>query len=215
MNIRPVFENQNVYHVYNRGVAKQPIFSDHLDYQHLLTTFGYYLEKNPLCRLSHLDEKQMNLVLKTVSKDPLIEILAYCLMPNHFHLLIKQIADHGVTDFMRLSLNSYTKYFNTRNKRVGPIFQGVFRALKVDSNEQLLHLGRYIYLNPYVSGISDSIEDYPWSSFHLTCQNKVTRICNPKTINTIIGSTNRFEEFVRDYASYARSIEFHKKCLID
>lgn len=86
-------------------------------------------------------------------------------MPNHFHLLLQQIRDGGITEFISKLTNSYTRYFNIRNKRIGPLFQGEFKAVHVETDEQLIHLSRYIHLNPIVSYITKKLESYQWFSY--------------------------------------------------
>lgn len=88
-------------------------------------------------------------------------------MPNHFHLVLRQTSDEGISTFLSNITNSYTKYFNAKNERVGPLFQGVFKAVRVENDEQLLHLSGYIHYNPvaaYLVADAD-IDSYEWSSY--------------------------------------------------
>ena len=82
------------------------------------------------------------------TSSPLVTFVSYVLMPNHFHLLVQQLTDDGISRLMKLLSDSYTRYFNTKNERVGPLLQGQFKAVRVESDEQLLHLSPYIHLNP-------------------------------------------------------------------
>jgi len=209
------FENQKYYHIYNRGVAKQKIFSDPRDYKRLLTAFGFYLEQSPKTRLSIADEKELKILNLTAPKKPLVEILAYCLMPNHFHLLLKQLKNEGISIFIRRSIDSYTKYFNTKYNRVGPLFQGRFKTVAVENDEQLLHLSRYIHLNPFTSKLTNSVADYEWSSYQFYLENNTVRLCHPKFILDLINSSKNYAEFVNDYAEYIQSIEEFNNLLID
>lgn len=209
------FVNQNYYHLYNRGVAKQKIFSSDGDYEHFLKTFGFYLEKSPKTKLSHADEKEIKILNITRPKKPLVMVLGYCLMPNHFHLLVKQLSDNGISIFMRRSLDSYTRYFNTRYERIGPLYQGRFKAICVENDEQLLHLSRYIHLNPFLGHLTQKPNDYPWSSYHFYLNNQTLRLCNPKFILDVAGSKKEYEEFVNDYASYLQAQEKLDKLLLE
>lgn len=209
-----------IYHVFNRGVAKQDIFHDTKDYQQFLQAISYYLESKPLQKFSAAKQSQSKEQLlsdlqKTVHI-PLVKIHAYCLMPNHFHLLLEQKADHGISIFMRRSLLSYTRFYNTRYDRIGPIFQGTFKAIGIDSNEQLLHVSRYIHLNPFVAHLVESAEKYLWSSlktFYL--DNKKSRLCDPSLILNLIKGRDDYRKFIEDYAGYARDISSMKKLLLD
>ena len=109
----------------------------------------------------------------------LVEILCFCLMPNHFHLLLRQIKDGGITEFMRKIGTGYTNYFNTKNDRVGALFQGKFKAVHVQTQSHLLYLPHYIHLNPLDLSMPEwrdqkirspkkamrFLESYRWSSF--------------------------------------------------
>lgn len=89
-------------------------------------------------------------------------------MPNHFHFLIKELEENGTRKFISNIQNSYAKYFNTKNERSGSLFQEMFKAVRIESDEQFVHVARYIHLNPYSAFILDninSIKVFPWSSF--------------------------------------------------
>jgi len=158
-----VFSEENYYHIYNRGVEKRAVFLDRADYQRFLSSMSAF---NTSKRVEHLDR------VDTSCRQPgrLVEIVAYCLMPNHFHFLIKQVAENGVSRYMHKVLMGYTKYFNKRYERSGVLFQGVFQGKHVGDNSYLLELSRYIHLNPLdlVPGITSPkmnyIQAFPWSS---------------------------------------------------
>lgn len=215
MYIKPDFVNQNIYHIFNRGVAKQDIFRDKNDYQHFLNTFSFYLEKNPDQRLSKTNPELLSQLISIPPKNALVEILAYCLMPNHFHLMIRQLTDNGITTFARRFLDSYARYFNTKYDRVGTIFQGRFKAVLVENDIQLVHLSRYIHLNAYLNKISNDFNNYKWSSLPCYLKNQSNRICHPQFIIDIIGSPKAYLEFTSDFASYARDLQVIKNKLLD
>src|SRR5690348_10592818 len=136
------------YHVYNRGVAHQPTFLKKKDYERFLLCLRYYQYNPPLklsrCLQISLKEREKFLTNIENQEAKIVDIIAYCLMPNHFHILIKQNKEDGISKFLRLSINSYARYFNTKYKRVGTLFQGMFKAIHIETEEQLLHLSRYI-----------------------------------------------------------------------
>lgn len=136
------------YHVFNRGVAYQPIFKNKRDYQRFLLAFHYYQFENIPIRLSkflQIKEEDRENIFRDIRflNNRLVDITAYCLMPNHFHALIKQTTDDGISRFLRLTMNSYARYFNTKYKRVGTVFQGMFKVVRIESNEQLLHVQHF------------------------------------------------------------------------
>lgn len=205
------FTNGEIYHIYNRGSEKRPIFDKRSDYKRFLKTLSYYQLEGPKPKLSHFS------FLSIQKPDPLkkiVEILAYCLMPNHFHLILKQLSEKGVTEFMSKLSNSYTKYYNTKNNRVGPLFQGEFKSVLVESDEQLIHLSRYIHLNPLASALCKNPEDYEWSSYNEYFKN-IAGICFKEIVLSLYKNSFEYKEFVLDQADYARELEIIKHQLID
>lgn len=205
--------NGEFYHIYNRGVEKRNIFTKTRDYNRFRKTFYYYqfLEsKRSFSKFTKSD-------LKLFKPDPdkrLVEVICYCFMPNHFHFLIKQLKDHGISIFMSQLANSYTKYFNTKYRRVGSLFQGTFKAVHIETGEQLLHTSRYIYLNPVVSGIVKKPEDYTWSSY-LEYINGQAFFSSPKEIIRCFSSPEKYKEFVEDQIDYGTALEILKHTTID
>lgn len=139
-----IFEEGAYYHIYNRGNRKQHIFLEDRDYKRFLDKVLEYKESLPL------------------------NIVAYCLMPNHFHFLIKSISPLSVSKFFSNLCNSHSKYFNTKYETVGSLFQGRFKSIKVEEDDYLVHLSRYIHLNPasllYGVPAIEKLINYKWSS---------------------------------------------------
>jgi putative transposase len=134
------------YHLYNRGNSKQAIFKDPADYQRFLALL-YLANNTQEVRIDNLRQKKEN-PFTYPQTAPLIAIGAYCLMPNHFHLLITPRQENGVSLFMRKLGTGYAMYFNKRYERTGTLFEGRFKAKWADSDEYLQYLFSYIYLNP-------------------------------------------------------------------
>lgn len=207
------------YHIYNRGVARQPVFSKKRDYEHFLTTISYYRFARPPMRLS-LFLKLSEPIRKGVRKrlentEHLVDILCFILMPNHFHLLIKQRSDEGISTFLRRSINSYSRYFTTKYSRPGALFQGVFKAVHVESDEQLLHLSRYIHLNPLVSFVVDGKDflSYPWSSLPEYLDKP--RLTDPMPVIHHFKTRQAYKQFVLDQADYGKHLEFIKHLTLE
>jgi len=140
---QPEFVNNEIYHIYNRGVEKRDIFSEEKDYFRFIHDL---LEFNDILSAGRFSEVGLPKVENP--RKLLINILAFCLMPNHYHLLLMQKKEGGITKFMRKMGTGYTNYFNKKYDRVGPLFQGKFKAKLVKNDEYLLHLSNYIHLNP-------------------------------------------------------------------
>ena len=138
------------------------IFNSERDYKRFKDTMLYYQLDDPKPKFSAFSPETFNLN----RSQRIIEIISYCFMPNHFHFLLKQLRDGGISEFVSKLSNSYTKYFNTKNERVGSLLQGAFKAVHVDDDSQLLHLTRYIHLNPIIGYVVNNINDHKWSSYH-------------------------------------------------
>jgi putative transposase len=176
------------YHLYNRGVNKRTIFKDDKDYKAFLSYLKFYL--TPLPTPSDPSDPTykpdanpgsptllQGLSLKvSPSRQPNnfsgeIELMAYCLMPNHFHLMIKQNSDHGICGFMSSVITKYVRYFNTRYKRIGPLFQGRYKAVQIFDEYQFTYLTKYIHRNPLdlqpFRGYSPNMKlmEYKYSSY--------------------------------------------------
>lgn len=168
-NVVRNYTENGYYHIFNRGVEKRRIFENAGDYSEFIRYLKIYLENPEDLRR---DEPLLKLNLVKGNLFGKLELIAYCLMPTHFRFLVKQTEKDAVTKFMRQLGTAYTMYFNRKYERVGPLFQGKFRAAKVDSPDQLLYLSRYIHQNPLSRGIS--LNDYEWSSFQNYTQNRHT-----------------------------------------
>jgi putative transposase len=148
----------------------------------------------------------------------LVDIISYCYMPNHWHLLLKQNIDRGITIYINRLSNSYARYFNTKYGRKGPIFQGRFKSVVIENDKQLLHTSRYIHLNPYSSNVISSInelENYQFSSFQEYTSMVGSRICEKEIILNNFKKINSYKNFVFDHAGYQRKIEKYKHLFIE
>ncbi|MEZ4526427.1 MAG: transposase, partial [Desulfobacterales bacterium] len=128
---KSIFKTGQYYHLYNRGVNHQPIFFCN-------ENWGFFLKK-----------------LRWYCKSEYTDIVSYCLMPNHYHLIVHLKTDNLSSAIMQPFTISYTKAVNRQQKRTGPVFGGPFKAILIDKNEYLVHLSRYIHLNPVFAGLTD------------------------------------------------------------
>jgi len=212
-NRKVVFANGEYYHVFNRGVEKRPTFTNRYEFLRALDAIKYYRYANLPVRYSKYlalkKEKREELLLSLNDKDLQVDIIAFCLMGNHFHFLLKQLKTNGIVKFMAKFTNSYTKYFNTKHTRVGPLFQGVFKAVHVEDDEQLIHLSRYIHLNPVVGFVieKDRLEAYPWSSYSYYLGLAQNAFVNKEEIIGFFKSSKEYKQFVLDQADYALKLK--------
>jgi len=152
-NSLKVYVYGGYYHIYNRGVEKRIIFEDSQDYKVFLNFLKYCLSKPPKAEDCKKTFTLRGLPFQGIPHQPRnyfgkIELVAYCLMPNHFHLLIHQLDNTSLKNFMTSLVTRYSMYFNKKYNRVGSLFQSVYRAVLVNDDNYLLHLSRYIHLNP-------------------------------------------------------------------
>lgn len=169
-NIIKEYESGGYYHLYNRGVNKRLIFKDQKDYSTFLSYLQLYLSPPPDLRgLS--SQAQFPIApskqLKNYTSE--IELLSYCLMPNHFHLMVKQNSEYAINHFMRSLCTKYARYFNTRHKRVGHLFQGSYKAVRIYDEYHFTYLTKYIHRNPLdLSAFKDNprrLGEYKYSSY--------------------------------------------------
>lgn len=209
--------NNYYYHIFSRGVEKRNIFESKRDYRRLFETLIYYRLKNPPKKLSLATESDKESILHSgsVKEEKLINVYCYCLMPNHFHLLVRQLVDDGISTFIFKSLNSYTRYFNTKYDRIGPLFQGRFKSVLVETDEQLIHLSRYIHLNPYVAELVEDPSLYDWSSFFSYVTATKNALIDKDLLMSFFPDTEDYRKFVMAQKEYLDSLKEIDKLLID
>lgn len=210
-NICKTYIAKGYYHVYNRGVEKRQIFLDTQDYSIFLKNLKTYLMPPPkqedlkICfTLQGTTFKGVPRQSKNYQKE--IELVAYCLMPNHFHFLVKQLNRNSLQKFMQSLTVKYCMYFNKKYKRVGQLFQSRFKAVLVNNDRYLLHLSRYIHLNPleYTSNIESA-----YSSYFEFLRKRNTVWVKPDFILKFFESETILE--VTKFNSYQKFVEKYKK----
>ncbi len=179
---KPQFVEDQIYHIYNRGVDKRKIFLDDQDYFRFIHDLFEFNDEEPTLNVAYyFNSKSQEIESQHIEKERnprklLVEILVFTLMPNHFHLVLKQKRERGIVKFMQKLGTGYTNYFNKNYERVGSLFQGRFKAVLVSEDAHFINLPFYIHTNPldliYGSSTSidwrkcaDFLENYKWSSF--------------------------------------------------
>lgn len=218
-----VLATDEFYHIFNMGVASQPVFTDKKSYQRAVETAFYYQNRNLPLRYSHFitqqKEKRAEILNRLRSERKLlVYIIAFCLMPNHFHFLLRQVFDNGISKFLGNFTNSYTRYFNTKNDRQGSLFQGKFKAVRIETEEQLLHVSRYIHLNPYTSYVIKDInglKDYFYSSLPEYLGITNSNFCHKEDILGYFKNPQGYKDFVFDQADYQRQLDRIKHSVLE
>ncbi len=194
------------YHIFNRGNGKMNIFRDEEDFK----LFILRLEENlfpskkdgsaedRLLQKRREQQKYPNRYVRIELPANAFSIISYCLMPNHFHILIQQNSDVSISKLMLKVTTSFSKYFNKKYNNVGPVFQGCFKAINVDNEEYLLWLSAYIHQNPAVAGIVRNLNDYRYSSYLDYVGLNNTRICDTSLLLEMFeNKKSDYEEFVK------------------
>ncbi len=212
----------NVYHVLNKSIAGYVIFTSHKEFVRMIQMLRFFSIDNNLPKFSRFIEqnsekgKSIEQILSEKAEEgTLIDIIAYCIMPTHFHLVIRQNKDNGVSKFIGNLCNSYARYFNTKYERKGRLWEGVFKNVSVDSEEQLLHLTRYIHLNPATAGLVKKAEGWKYSSYdeYLGLSRTIFPFC--KFSNLIDMSSKEYRSFVENQAEYQKELATLKKITLE
>jgi len=208
-NAVKTYAENSFYHMYNRGVEKRDIYIDKQDHKVFLGYLKQYLSPPPDPKTLLKDIDVQGRTFKGVSRQPnnyhqQIELTAFCLMPNHFHLLVRQTPSNAINRLMQSILTRYTMFFNKKYDRVGSLFQGKYKAVLVGEENYLLHLTRYIHLNPQnqFPNLTDSYSSYanylglhhaPWVN-----PQPILDYFNQATL-PIVKQINTYKAFVEEY----------------
>jgi len=215
--------NGEIYHIYNHSISFTPIATFKRDWKRAIEILNYYqFSSTPISfsKLKTISLQTQETLLRKLKEggDYLVRILCFCLMPNHFHLLLKQTKEKGISRFVANFQNSYTRYFNLKNKRLGPLFRGTFKAVRIENDSQLLHVSRYIHLNPYSSLVVktlDQLENYPASSLVQYLHPEKGGFCLIKEILEFFSSPNQYKKFVFDQADYQKELDKIKHLILE
>lgn len=217
------FANDQYYHVFNRGVDHRNIFNDRVDFWRFYLSL-YFFNDQSFVNLggkstfaSLRDENSIKDFLKFQKpKKPFVEIISFILLPNHFHMLVRQIADNGVSDFLHRVSMGFSHYFNKRYERTGCLFESKFKAILLTREAHLFHLPRYIHLNALdVCGMSwrdgsvanwdkavEYLDTYPWSSHHVYMgRSQILPIVQIRSTEQLFPSPARYIYFLKQWGT--------------
>ena len=183
-NVIKIDVPESYYHVYARGGGRKTVFCDEDDYRHFIELFRRYLSDEEL-----LDTNGVPYAKLYES----IEVLAYCLMGNHFPLLVYQQDEGAMTRLMRGVMTAYSRYFNKKYQQSGTLFESRYKASRVSNDEYLYHISRYIHLNP------DEWQTYPYSSYRTYADGAAPDWISPARIQALFDSPQEYRDFMADY----------------
>jgi len=213
------FVEGEYYHIYNRTISNAPEFKNYNDAKRLALTFliaNSTKSGDAFQQLRNNKNTPQQKIIEILNKgEKLTDILCYAIMPDHYHLLLRETKENGVVNFIHRCNTSIAKYLNTKGERKGPVFESRFKSKHIDSNEYLLHLSLYIHLNPLdflvgkewrehgIKNWNDSkkhLLNYPWSSLNSFINNNQK---NPIISETEI-ITEQFNNNQKEYESFLK-----------
>lgn len=205
----------DILHIYNRSIAGFKIFSDLNNSQRFLNILGYYNNSYHPQSYSEMlksepDFFQENLLYE--KENPLIKFISYSIMPDHYHLQVKILQDNILSKYISDVENSYSKYFNFKFKRKGPLWEGNYQFVRIKTNEQTLHVFRYIHLNATTSYLVERPEDWQFSSYRFY-------ISHPKYLEYAkeisVRIPSHLKKFTEDQKDYQRKLKLIKKLILE
>lgn len=206
------------YHVFNKTNGRRYLFLDTTICKRFIQLIEYYCFSETVVRFSlflrALKTSENDCGISFPSGERKLDILCYCLMPTHFHLLVRQNIDRGISSYLSVVLNAFTRYLQEKKLAHGPVFLPRFKAIRIGTDMQLKHVSRYIHLNPFVSGVVksiDELEKYTWSSYKdylSVTMNGSNSLINKSHILCLFNNQIlRHQSFVNERAGYQKSLE--------
>jgi REP element-mobilizing transposase RayT len=215
-----------MYHIYNRGVDKRDIFSDKSDIYRFIESIKEFNREDKINSLANLRKtKSVNsnpqIEVKPLSEDnsktSIVEVMGYCINPNHFHLILKQVSDNGISLFMKKLLGGYTYYFNVKNSRSGSLFQGTFKSQIIINEDYFNKIIGYVNKNYLIHSIPENKNDlifsgdfeYENNKFNIISKNEGEKILE------VFGGVNKFKKHCDEIVSITREERGEKSLLED
>lgn len=206
------FISGEIYHICNKSIASYEIFRNQNNSKRFLDACAYYNSTRKISFSMYIRKEKIfyysNLIQQT---NPQFRILAFCIMPDHYHLLLRLESSPNVSEYLGRIENSYSRYYNVQNNRKGPLWQSTFRATHIANNEQLIHVIRYIHLNPVTAGYVTNPRYWSFSSHHYYLDQEVLDSLRVVSIK----STTAYERFILNNIDYQKKLIAIRKLLKD
>lgn len=210
---RTKFINNEYYHIFNRGVDKRTIFLDRWDLDRFYQSMIEFNTLEPIGSIYENSFRKNPLGSEAPKlQKKLVDFICYCLNPNHYHFILSPLVDKGIERFMHKLGCGYTNYFNGKYKRNGSLFQGVFKAIHINSNEYLLHLSVYINLNNKVHSLGEKAFKSSWEEYNI---DNHANFCNNKTILGQFKNHSEYQEFAKNSLIDIKQRKDMKKLLLE
>ena len=200
------------YHVFNKSIAGFALFNNLKDLSRALNILSFYKYSQTM-RYSFYQrlniEDKLEYLKNIHKKNPCVDIIAYAFMPNHYHLILKQLTENGIKTYISNFQNSYAKFYNIKYDRLGTVFLSPFKAKHISTDNELLHISRYIHLNPVTAYIIEfpGLKSYPNNSFKEYLSKSKSDLINTNIVLNLSGSRERYQQFVKDRVNYQRELK--------
>lgn len=215
MRRKDKFIEGEIYHIFNKSISNYGIFRDLNNCQRFMNVLDYYNNRLVTKSFSQFVIKKrydyQNIIYpKELSH---VKFLSFCIMPDHYHLLVKILSNNHFSKYLGDVENSFTCFFNKKFDRKGPLWQSPFKSVEIGSNEQLLHVSRYIHLNPTTSNLVDKPEDWHFSSYEdfITDEKVLKEFIKEISIDDI----ESYKKFVENNIEYQRELKQIKKLILE
>lgn len=216
MRRKEQFVSGEIYHLCNKSIANFGIFKEFTNGQKFIEILDYYNNRLVLKSFSQFLEENGHYDYQNLlypKEFPYVKFLGYNIMPDHYHLLVKILHDRSLSQYMANVENSFTRNFNIRFKRKGPLWQSSFKAVRIRTNEQLLHVSRYIHLNATSAGLVDKPEDWLPTSYQDFINNE--KILKEIITEISIRNPMMYKKFVEDQKDHQRKLKLIKKLVLE
>ena len=211
---KETLKSDKIYHIYNKSIAGYKIFNNNSSKRFLMILNHY--NEDSVMKLSRFirnadNFKETDLLIPEDSH--IVKYLAYNIMPTHYHISVKILKENLAYQYLNNIGNAFTRYFNLKYKRKGPLWQSSFQSVRVKTSEQMLHLSRYIHLNPTTANLVKKPEDWPFSSYKKYIESNYYL---KKILNEITTDDNlKYKKFCENQIDYQRSLKKNTKLFID
>jgi putative transposase len=219
-NKKIVLVTNEFYHIFNNTVANEVTFSDKRNLNRALSLVDFYRFQTSLS-YSHFQnlpkEEREKMVSVIYSSTPIVEIYCLAFMPNHHHFLLKQLQDNGIDDFISNLQNGFAKFYNKKLERKGSLFCHSFKRVRIETEEQFIHVSRYIHLNPVTSCLIkiEELDVYPYTSFPVYLGEKRQSFVETSYILNHFKTVQRYKKFVYDQSDYQKKLNKIKNLVIE
>lgn len=208
-----ILATDETYHIFSRALHQIPIFSSKYEADLFLSATKYYLQVCPPVKFSIYRQQKNRYQIDLRRK--WVNLIAYCIMPDHFHFILTQLKDQGIRKYIHRLASSYSHFYNLKSHQKGSVFESKFKAVRIKTQDQLIHLSRYIHLNPTTSYLVKNPQDYLYSSYNIYLKKKKSDFVDPSDVMVDFKSATSYQKFVLNQKDYQRELKQIKHLILE